>query len=298
MQSLSTKRLGRLFSLNLSFLSTDRETNQQLSTSYATLTTRLSGWLTAKKRKYFLCGVYNLFVQWLCFTILRLIPLFIHGSLPASPPSFALPSNSKKRMSPGNSELKHSKIDVGAWRNPLISEIWDMIAAFLSRNDLCELSLVSSRFSDIFRSILYRRLILDFTYRYTDMTLVLLCTNLSLAKSVRSFAMVAPQSGWGHSGLREAFPGIEKRFLMSIGNMTSLQEIEMDTSMFTCSEEEADFKALLVDHQIPLKSFSYGSGFDRYQLTRNVLVLSGLTSISWYLGHHTDDESCDPNSRC
>lgn len=180
--------------------------------------------------------------------------------------------------------VSHSTMSV-VWKDPLVTDVWQAIASYMKSPDLTELCRTSSHFLEIFRPLLYRNLELYFDWRYTDLTIKLLCSHKSLASHVRSFTMHAPDGPDTREIIRNEFPDIEVRFLGALGKMISLNEIIMDRSMFASADEERGFMQRLRDSDIPLKSFKFTADFSGpEEELSDSMMLSNLTTFTWAIG--------------
>jgi hypothetical protein len=188
--------------------------------------------------------------------------------------------------------VKHRFVH-STYTNVLAPDIWHIVASFLIPSTLAKLCLASSYFLEIFRPILYRRLILRFNSEHVKSTLKLLCSNETLAHHVTSFAILIfkphpprrTRSSRRWKFIREVFPSAQERLIEAISRMTSLQTISMHNSVFANLTDERTFIQRLKECKIPIRNFTYigGSHFRIAELSRNDLALTKLTTLTWDL---------------
>jgi hypothetical protein len=203
----------------------------------------------------------------------------------------------------------------------LVSDVWHTVASYLDRRTLIQLCLTSSQFLEIIRPILYRHLILTLgldsrKYKYTNLTLKLLCSHDTLARHVTSFTICAPFESYSSINrptrrckvIRKLFTRIQDGLgglADAIAKMTSLETIHMHNTVFASVTEERAFADSLREHNIPVRNLTLIADcrLGRAVLSESGLILNNLTTLTWnlkYIGernqskvyHATMTKSC------
>jgi hypothetical protein len=134
-------------------------------------------------------------------------------------------------------------------------ELWQLIAASLSRSDLANLSRTSFRFLHIVRPTLYRTVSLTTGIRETDPmpALALLARDKELAKSVVELKL------YRQLPITDSVPRKIHSLINpdALANLVSLRHIAIRGSVFLTSHEQHEFGRVLAG--VPLEGLTYSA---------------------------------------